>query len=161
MMKRNCLIFASSLCCGSNPYTGAERPGTAAAVVTLKDNKVPVSGTFDPNATPELLAEHQHIKDILLELASSLNAAPLTPADKRQLAEAEKGIAILLKRLSRFDIDADVTDKVDNMVSALKNRDYAMALAVQTALVNSDWKNHKDWLKGMKFLIQLASKRSQ
>lgn len=120
-----------------------------------------MSGTFDPNATPELLAEHQHIKDTLLELASSLQAAPLTPADKRQLVEAEKGIAILLKRLSRFDIDADVTDKVDSIASALKSGDSATALAVHTALVNSDWKNHKDWLKGMKFLIQLASKKFQ
>jgi protein transport protein SEC31 len=120
-----------------------------------------VSGTFDPKATPELLAEHQHIKDVLLELASALKAAPLTPADKRQLAEAEKGIAVLLKRLARFDIDADVTDKVDNMVSALRSCDYATALAVQTGLVNSDWKDHKDWLKGIKFLIQLASKRIQ
>jgi hypothetical protein len=58
-----------------------------AAVVAPKE-KVPVSGTFDPKAMPELLVEHQHIKDGLLELASALKDATLTPTDKRQLAEA-------------------------------------------------------------------------
>jgi hypothetical protein len=39
---------------------------------------------------------------------------------------------VLLKQLAHFNIDADVTDKVDNLVSALRSCDYAMALAVQT-----------------------------
>ena len=140
----------------SNPYTGAERHGIAQVAPVAK---APVSGTFDPNATPELSAEHQHIKDTLIELAASLNAAPLNPADKRQMTEAEKGIAVLLKRLARGDIDADVSGKVDNMVTAIRSRDYVTAAAVQTGLVNSDWKDHKDWLKGMKFLTQLAMKK--
>lgn len=65
----------------------------------------------------------------------------------------------MLKRLARGDIDAEVSGKVDYMVTSIRSRDYATAMAVQTGLVNSDWKDHKDWLKGMKFLIQLASKR--
>lgn len=141
----------------SNPYTG-ERHGIAQVAPT---EKPPVSGTFDPNATPELLAEQVHIKDTLVELAAALNAAPLTPVDKRQMAEAEKGIAVLLKRLARQDIDVDVCHKVDEMVTAIRSRDYATAAAIQTGLVNSDWKDHKDWLKGIKFLIQLATKKLQ
>lgn len=140
----------------SNPYSG-ERHGIAQVE---KTEKPPVSGSLDPNAL-QLMAEQAHIKDILLELAASLNAAPLTPVDKRQMAEAEKGIAVLLKRLARQDIDADVCHKVDQMVTAIRSRDYATAAAVQTALVNSDWKDHKDWLKGIKFLIQLAGKKLQ
>lgn len=147
-----------SPCRFSNPYTGAERPGTAQVAAT---EKAPVSGTFDPNASLELLAEHQHIKDTLLELASSLQAAPLTAVDKRHLAEGEKGIAVLLKRLARFDLGQEVTDKVDIIVTAIRNRDYTTALGVHSGLVNSDWKDHKDWLKGMKFVIQLASKKMQ
>ena len=142
----------------SNPYTGAERPGTASVSAVPK---APVSGTFDPNAVHELPEEQQHIKDGLLEVASSLKAAPLTPADKRQLSECEKGIAILLKRLARGDIDPESVSQVGNMVAALRGRDYVSAGAIQTGLVNSQWRDHKDWLKGMKFLIQLASKKIQ
>lgn len=139
----------------SNPYSG-ERHGIAQVE---KTEKAPVSGTFDPNATPELLAEHEHIKETLIQLSASLNAVPLSPADKRQLSEAEKAIAVLLKRLARGDIDADVSGQVDSMVTAIRGRDYVTAGAIQTGLVNSDWKDHKDWLKGMKFLIQMAAKK--
>jgi len=139
----------------SNPYSG-QRHGIAQVA---PPEKAPVSGTFDPKATLELLAEHEHIKDTLIELAAALNSAPLTPSDKRQMSEAEKGIAVLLKRLARGDIDADVSGQVDSMVTAIRSRDYATAAAIQTGLVNSDWKDHKDWLKGLKFLIQLAQKK--
>jgi protein transport protein SEC31 len=139
----------------SNPYPG-ERHGIAQVA---QIEKPPVSGTFDPNATPELLAEHEHIKVTLLDLSASLNACQLTPSDKRHLSEAEKGIAVLLKRLARGDLDAEVSGKVDNMVTCIRSRDYATAMAVQIGLVNSDWKDHKDWLKGMKLLIQLATKK--
>lgn len=105
------------------------------------------------------MAEHEHIKDTLVELAASLNSAQLTPADKRQLSEAEKGIAVLLKRLARDDIDAEISGKVDAIVSAIRSRDYATAGMIQTELVNHEWKDHKDWLKGLKFLILLATKK--
>ena len=77
------------------------------------------------------------------------------------MSEAEKGIAVLLKRLSRGDIDDEVSHKVDHMVTSLRSRDYATAAAIQSGLANSDWKDHKDWLKGIKFLIQLATKKLQ
>ena len=37
----------------------------------------------------------------------------------------------------------------------------SVASAVQVALVNSHWAAHKDWLKGVKFLCQLAQKKMQ
>lgn len=121
--------------------------------------KAPVSGTFDPNAIAELSTENQAIKDCLLALASALSGAYLTPIDKKQLSEGEKGIAVLLKRLARRDIDPEVEAKVASMVTALSNQDYMTAASIQTGLVNSDWRDNKDWLKGIKFLIQLATKK--
>jgi len=121
--------------------------------------KPPVSGTFDPNSTPELPAELEPIKTGLLDLMSSLSAVHLTPSDKKQLSEGQKGSAVLLKRLARGEIQSDVTGKVASMVSALQNRDYMTATSILTGLVNSDWRDQKEWLKGIKLLIQLATKK--
>ena len=150
-----------SVVSNSNPYTGAARPGTAAAVLSNSGTveKAPVSGTFDPNSPPELSAEHTPIRDVLLGLVDTLRTAHLTPIDKKQLSEGEKGIAVLLKRLARGDIDPEVAAKVLQMVTALSGQDYHTAASIQTSLVNSDWKGNKDWLKGIKFFIQLATKK--
>jgi protein transport protein SEC31 len=144
----------------SNPYTGAERPGTAAAVLAQSGSaRAPVSGTFDPSKLTDLSPELQPIKDGLLELVSLLNTYPLGPADKKQMAEGEKGIAILLKRLALGDIDPEVASKMAAIVAALRSGDFASAAAIQTGLVSTDWRDNKDWLKGIKNVIQLTTKK--
>jgi protein transport protein SEC31 len=95
----------------------------------------------------------------MMNLVGKLSTLCVTGNDKRQLSEIEKGIAVFLKRLSRGDIDSEIASMVGTMISALENRDYVTATGIQTSLVNSDWRDHKDWLKGIKFLIQLASKK--
>ena len=143
----------------SNPYTGAARPGTA---VVSQVAKPPVSGTFNINSTPNVAADHQPIKDGLLELVDIMQGMQLSPGDKKQLSEGEKGVAVLLKRLARGDdIDAVVAGKVLMMVNALRSGDYATATSTQTGLVSSDWREHKDWLKGIKNLIMLVTKKAQ
>jgi len=96
----------------------------------------------------------------LLGLIDSLKAnAHLNPIEKRQVSEAEKGVAILVKRMARGELEASTTQKVYAMVTAIANADLATASAVQTDLANHDWRDHKDWLKGIKILIQLAVKK--
>lgn len=90
---------------------------------------------------------------------SSLSATTLSPTDKRQLSESEKGVAVFLKRLARGDIEQSVIAKVQAMVDALNTRDYSTATWVQTNLVNSDWRENKDWLKGIKCLVLLTAKK--
>lgn len=68
-------------------------------------------------------------------------------------------MGVLLKKLSRGAVSEDVAGQVLNMVNAIRNRDYGTASAIQTALVTHEWKEHKDWLRGVKFLIQLTSKK--
>ena len=146
----------------SNPYGGASRPGTAAAVLGQPQlAKAPVSATFDPKAPPDVPSDHQHIKDCLLEFLEIIQGMQLTPADKKQLSEAEKGVAILLKRLARGDVSEEVSGKVSTLVEAIRAHDYIAATTVQTGLVSTDWREHKDWLKGIKNLIQLIIKKSQ
>lgn len=79
--------------------------------------------------------------------------------EKRQLSEGEKAVANLLKKLSYSEIAADVSSQLITMTGAVRNRDYQTATAIQAGLANSVWKEHKDWLRGLKFLIQLAWKK--
>ena len=139
----------------SNPYHNTARPGTAQV---SKQIKAPVSHDLDPTKIAELAPEHYPIRDTLLGLCEALKSAQLSAVDKRQLGEGEKGVAVLLKRLARAEIPADVTEKVASMTSYIANQDFRTAQSIQTALVNSDWREHKDWLKGIKALLQVAGK---
>jgi len=149
----------------SNPYTGADRPGIAivpgsqpATSSTQSVANIP----FDPSNPPQVASEQQHISDILISMIQALSASTnLLASEKKQLAESTKAVGILLNRLSRGDLPTTVIDIVNAIVTALQNRDYATATSVQTSAVSTIWRDHKDWLKGMKFLIQLASRRLQ
>lgn len=144
----------------SNPYSDASRPGTA---VINKIQRPPVSGTFNVQKLSQVADSTQYKETIddLLSSVTSLQALPLGPSDKKQLAEVEKGVAIFSKRLGLGQIDSDTAEKVAQMVTSMKNKDYHSATAVHTRLVNSVWKQHKDWLKGFKFLVQMSAKAMQ
>jgi protein transport protein SEC31 len=143
----------------SNPYTGVSRPGTAAAVLggSQLTEQAPPSGPLDLSAL-ELEGNHAHMKDTLLSLFDYLQSVSF-PSEKRQLDEAKRGIDILIKKLSRNAIEEDTESKVLSMVAAIANHDIRTAAAIQTSLVSTDWKDHKDWLKGIKVLLQLATKK--
>ena len=144
----------------SNPYTDASRPGTA---VFNKVRKPPVSGTFNVKKLTEVADSTQYktVIDGLLASVTTLSGLPLGPSEKRQLAEVQKGVAIFSKRLANGDIGRDVAGKVEEIVTAMNDKNYAAASTTHTSLVNSDWKEHKDWLKGLKFLIQMSAKAFQ
>ena len=61
--------------------------------------------------------------------------------------------------MAREGLSEESTGRVYQLVTALCNRDYATASAAQTHLANTEWRDHKDWLKGLKILITLASKK--
>ena len=142
----------------SNPYS-VSRPGIA--IVNKKMEKAPVSGTFDMQKLTEVAnsTEYKSIVDDLLAIVTSLSSLSLQGSEKKQVAEVEKGTAIFSKRLGRSDIDKDVVEKVAQIIVSMKNRDFSTANGIHAGLVNSVWKDNKDWLKGMKYLIQLSAKR--
>ena len=145
----------------SNPYHTSDRPGPAAVPgngVAGGLQKPPVSATLNYDQV-ELTADLVPVRDSLMSIVQALKDVPLTASDKRQLSEAEKSVAIFVKKLARGDIMDDTKATASTMVMALVNREYAQAASMQTSLVSSDWKNHKDWIKGMKLLIQLASRK--
>ena len=83
----------------------------------------------------------------------------LVAVDKRLLGEGEKAVAVMLKRLARGEIPEDIGEKLLHMCGYINSYDFRSAQNVQTALVNSDWRDHKDWLKGTKSLLQLSTKK--
>lgn len=121
--------------------------------------KPPVSATFDPDNIPELSVELQPIKDCLIGVIDALTVDPsMGGGDKRLLGEAERGVAVLLKRLALGDISAEISGKVLQMTGFITTYDFGSAQSVLTDLVSSEWRDHKDWLKGVKALLQLARK---
>lgn len=144
----------------SNPY-GASRPGTAAVASTPTRTPVeaaPVSGTFNIENL-DLSGDSATIKDTLTACLTALKDYPLSAAEKRQLSDGEKGVAILVKKIARNQVDAGALAQVSSMVSALAGGDYPGANSIQQSLVTSEWRNHKDWLKGLKSLLQLAARK--
>lgn len=144
----------------SNPYSDASRPGTA---VINKTQRPPVSGTYNVQKLAQVADSTQYKQTIddLLSSVTSLSALPLGQSEKKQLAEIQKGVAIFSKRLANGEIDDDTAQKVSQMVTTMNAKDYASASGMHTKLVNSVWKQHKDWLKGFKFLIQMSAKALQ
>jgi len=108
---------------------------------------------------PQLPDEYRHVQDGLLSVVAQLKAAASNPMERKQAAESEKSAAIFIKTLARGGVEADVADKVGSVLAALQGRDYATASSIVTGLVSNHWKDHKDWLKGLKFLVQLAGKK--
>ena len=141
----------------SSAYMGAARPGTA---VVNKTEQAPNSGPIDLSQPPELSADQKPIADGLIAFVTYFKSLELGAAEKKQLAEIEHGLGIYIKKLSRGDIDADTSATVGRVLGALQNRDFVSAMKAQTELVNHHWREHKDWLKGLKFLITMASKKS-
>jgi protein transport protein SEC31 len=141
----------------SNPYHGADRPGTAAAAVAGKQ-EAPVSSDLNVEEV-QMSVDLQPFKDSLLQLLDAVKSTQLTSADKRQVADGEKAVTILVKNLSRGRLEGASLENAKTMVGALVSGEYRTATSLQTSLVHSDWREHKDWLKGMKSLIQLASRK--
>ena len=97
----------------------------------------------------------------LQQLVQHLGACPLNVSEKRQLAEGSKAAEKLQEKLTYGQVENDMIAQCNRLVGSVLARDYATAAAVQVALVNSHWAAHKDWLKGVKFLCQLAQKKMQ
>lgn len=94
-----------------------------------------------------------------MAIVEQLTACAAGSMEKKQATESQKGVAVFIKTLARGGVDADVASKVGSMLTALQGRDYASASSIVTGLVSNEWKDHKDWLKGLKFLVQMATKK--
>ena len=88
-----------------------------------------------------------------------LSTAPLNPIEQKQLKEIQSSLAILQGKLAGGAVDESTGKVLMQLSVCVAGKDYAGANQLQTQLANSVWKAHKDFLKGTKFLIQLAQKK--
>ena len=81
------------------------------------------------------------------------------PLEKRQLAMVSTAYNNLLEKINTSEVSQDVMNKIAQLVSELQSRNFAAANTIQTNLANTEWNVHKEWIKGVKILIQLVSKK--
>jgi protein transport protein SEC31 len=85
-------------------------------------------------------------------------SGPATGGDKRQVAMIAGALNALYKQVAEGKVSADTMTKLGQMVASLHARNSAAANAINADLTNTVWSEHKDWIKGLKYLIQLNSK---
>ena len=110
-----------------------------------KEEPVVISGS-DGGAASEL--------QVFLDRISGLAKG----GDKRQVAMIKGSLTALHKQISEGKVHADTMAKLDQMVAALHAKNSAAANVINTDLTNTVWSLHKDWIKGLKYLIQLHCK---
>ena len=86
-------------------------------------------------------------------------ATTATPAEKRQVTMVEACQKALEAKAAVNTVTEEVMAKIMNLVNALQQRNYIGASAVQNDLVNNHWKEHNDWIKGIKVLLPMLKKR--
>ena len=108
--------------------------------------------------------EPREIVEALNDMVEDIENAGISGGtEKRQLREVKKGAA-LLKKIYGEDGGKKLTDDSKKYLKqlgfALDQRDFKLALAFQVKLAGSkDWKKHKNWIKPLKFCIELAKKK--
>ena len=82
-----------------------------------------------------------------------------SPPEKRQMQMVSAAYSHLLEKFGLNEVSAEVLQKLAHLVVELTQRNFVGASAMQTDLANTAWGQHKEWIKGLKVLIQLASKK--
>lgn len=139
----------------STAFSSSSQPSSipAVAVVTSATS----SSTIPAATSAPVVVDSEAVKAlgfIINQLASSLSAA-----EKRQLVMVNQSYSNLCEKISASEVNEVVMQKLSQLVLELGNRNWNAANAIQTDLANTVWAQHKEWLKGVKVLIQLASKK--
>ncbi|OQR82602.1 hypothetical protein ACHHYP_15715 [Achlya hypogyna] len=110
--------------------------------------------------TDSVSAEDMPIVQSFNSLVARLEGTALNPAEQKMLAEGQKAKDLMFTKLNVAELGPNVVKSLHDMVAAIGRNDIRSALHIHTGLATSDWAQHKDWLRGMKTLLQLALKRS-
>lgn len=88
-----------------------------------------------------------------------LSASNLSIPEKRQIPAIKASYTHLCDRLKANEVSSDILQKLATFTEAICNKNYPVANSIQTDLVSTAWNQHKEWIKGLKLLIQLSSKK--
>ncbi|OQS06532.1 transporter Sec31A [Thraustotheca clavata] len=111
-------------------------------------------------STDNVSAEDMVIVQTFKDLVARLEGVHLNPAEHKMLLEGQKAKDLMFTKLNVSELGANVVKSLHDMTAAIGRGDIRSALHIHTSLATSDWAQHKDWLRGMKTLLQLALKRS-
>lgn len=76
------------------------------------------------------------------------------------LVEASNGVVALEKKLATKAVSEATLKQLFDLANCFNTMNIKGAQSIQVALTSSDWSAHKDWLKGLKYLIQVALKKA-
>ncbi|EQC35750.1 hypothetical protein SDRG_06509 [Saprolegnia diclina VS20] len=134
---------------------------TNAILSPTEDEKKGFSAPTAPlGCTDSVSAEDMVIVETFNGLVARLEGASLNPAEQKMLVEGQKTKDLMFTKLNAAELSPSVVKSLHDMVGAIGRSDIRSALHIHTGLATSDWAAHKDWLRGMKTLLQLALKRS-
>jgi len=143
-----------------------EQPATWTHSTTAAKHSMPVTAPGpsvapqpSPAPEPKPVIELQCVKafEEIITAVSALSS--MTPGDKRQMAMVSSCHAVLKAKAGAGEVGPEIEEQLDQLVSALQHRNFPAANAIQTALANTAWAQHKDWIRGVKVFIQIASKK--
>ena len=109
-------------------------------------------------STPQPLTEEPESVKALDATVVNLVQIVTSPADKRQLTMVQTSMTALKNKAMAGGVDETILEKLSHLVAQIQSKNAVGANQIQMDLVNTAWGNHKDWIKGLKVLIQLACK---
>merc|ERR1711871_373718 len=109
-------------------------------------------------STPQPLTEEPESVKALDATVANLVQIVTSPADKRQLTMVQTSMTALKDKAMAGGVDETILEKLSNLVAQIQSKNAVGANQIQMDLVNTAWGNHKEWIKGLKVLIQLACK---
>ena len=131
-------------------------PSLSTAAVTSAGES---SSSAAPVDLARLSSDRQAIAGTLMRCGAALEHAGLVGMDKKQLPEIQKANELVIAKLAAAELSTEVLARLSALCTALESGDHRSALAMHVQLTTSDWERHKDWLRGLKFLIQLCQKK--
>lgn len=75
------------------------------------------------------------------------------------MPEIQKSKDVMFTKLNIGELSPNVVAQLHQMAACFAQRDFASAQGIYVALTASDWTQHKDWLRGLKSLIHISTKR--
>lgn len=82
-----------------------------------------------------------------------------TPSEKRQMTMVNAAYSSLSQMASNNEVSASVMSQINILVNDIRNKNFVGANKIITDLTNTQWAIHKEWIKGIRVLIQLVSKK--
>jgi protein transport protein SEC31 len=102
--------------------------------------------------------DHKELLEVIEKLRSECYNVAALPQIKRKLEDVARKMEILNEKLRDGSLSENTLKSLHNIVDAMKNRDYQLALSIHTQLVTAgNFAEISSFLPSIKVLIQSAA----